>query len=341
MRLPLLLCFFLCTAFAQSSDSIEGGNISAVNVSSPSNSTWHGIIGHVYPSPFSPISINATGSNITQLAVNASSSACTYGVECLSLLFSNSSSAITSLSRGNLSVLDAFIGSPYENATATFAFSETFETSDFGNITGVPTTYTYSPTPGTFRLGYLQDQDGNLVFITEVVSGQPGFNGSLYDFQLMLPTQNGTPVAYYLSVDLLCKEENVTPPEPPEPPGPPQGGGGTHTPYYPGNITPPQPNITNATNITHCDIILYCEEWGPCIDGFREQPCRDLTNCSNTEVFRVERCPMPGNQTIIPIEEIPIIIISPEYPCCLPLIILLLLIPVYALERLRRRKREK
>ena len=55
-----------------------------------------------------------------------------------------------------------------------------------------------------FREGYLQDQDGNLVFITPTVNAQPGFNGSLFDFQAILPTQKGAPVSYFAGADLSC-----------------------------------------------------------------------------------------------------------------------------------------
>jgi len=336
MRIPLFLLFLVLAAFAQSYAPSEGGNISAVNTTSDSNSSWHGICGQATPSASTPLAVAAVGGNVTALSVNTGSSACTAGIGRLVLLFSNSSGAITSLSRGNLSVLDAFIGRINENGTSTFLLSESFATANFGTITGVPTAYTNSPAPGTFRFGYLQDQNGNLVFIADVLSDRPGFNGTAFDFQLMLPTNNGSTVTYYVTADLLCLSENATPPS-----NPPGGGGGTHTPYYPGNATAPVEPPHPPENASQCDIILFCDEWGPCEGGFRQQACRDLSNCSNTEVYRVERCPLPpGNETIIPpVEEIPLIIIKPEFPCCLPLLILLLLIPVFAIERLRRRVR--
>jgi hypothetical protein len=339
MRIPLLLLFFACVAFAQSVPT-EGGNISAVNATQDSNSTWHGVCGQASASPFTPVTVSAAPGNITCLTINTGSASCAYGVMDLFLLFSNSSTAITSLSRGNLTVLDDFIASNTQNASSTFVMSTTFDTANFGTITGVPTTYTNSFVPATFRLGYLQDQAQNLVFITDIVSDQAGFNGSLFDFQLMLPTMNGTPVDYYLTVDLSCNPPPGTNGTPSQPPG---GGGGTHTPYYnQTNITPPtEPPEGNATNITQCDIILYCSEWGPCTDGYRYQSCKDTMNCSNTEVFRVEKCiGPPGNETKPPlIEIIPQIIIKPEFPCCLPMLFLLILLPIYVvLKRLRKQK---
>jgi hypothetical protein len=339
MRFPLLLLFIACIAFSQSVPT-EGGNISDVDVDQAANSSWHGVCGQTATSAPVPITVTAVPGNVTYLTINTGAASCASGVSELVFLFSNSSTPVTALSRGNLSVLDSFINRPSENASSTFVMSSSFTTAHFGTITGVPTTYTNSAVPGTFRLGYLQDQAGNLVFITTPVSDQAGYNGSLYDFQLMLPTRNGTDVPYYLTVDLLCNPTNVTPPHPPG-----GGGGGTHTPYWNqtgGNVTPPiEPPQGNGTNITQCEIVLYCDEWGSCADGYRYQACRDLTNCSNTEVFRVEKCgTLPSNETAPPpLEIIPQIIVKPEFPCCLPILVLLILLPIYVvLKRLREQK---
>jgi hypothetical protein len=344
MRFPLFLLFIACIAFSQSVPT-EGGNISDVDAHQDANSSWHGVCGQTATSAPVPITVTATPGNVTYLTINTGAASCANGVSELIFLFSNSSTAITSLTRGNLTVLDSFINRMSENATSTFVMSSTFTTANFGTITGVPTTYTNSVVPGTFRLGYLQDQAGNLVFATPPVSNQAGFNGTLFDFQLMLPTRNGTDVPYYLTVDLLCNTTNATNVTPPHPPG--GGGGGTHTPYWNqtgGNVTPPiEPPGGNGTNISQCEIILYCAEWGACADGYRYQACRDQTNCSNTEVFRVEKCLMPpGNETAQPtIEDIPQIIVKPEFPCCLPLLLLLILLPVYVVLKRLREKKEK
>ncbi len=335
----LLFLILLSIAYAQV--GTEGGNVSAVNASQDSNSTWHGVCGQASASPFAPVTLTATPGNLTCLTISTGSASCANGVDALFLLFSNSSTSIISLSRGNQTTLDDFIARNSQNATSTFTMSTTFDTGAFGTITGVPTTYTSSSIPATFRLGYLQDQADNLVFITGIVADQAGFNGSLFDFQLMLPTRNGTDVDYYLTVDLLCNPTNGTPPHPPT-----GGGGGTHTPYWnqTGNITPPiEPPEGNGTNITQCDIILYCSEWGQCTDGYRYQSCKDMMNCSNTEVFRVEKCiGPPGNETKPPlIEEIPQIIIKPEFPCCLPMLFLLILLPIYIILKRLRKQKEK
>jgi len=349
-RFFIFFIFIVSLSFAQASDSTEGGNITDVNANATQNSSWYGVCGQASILSAVPMTITAIPGGVECLTIRTGSVSCDFGVRRLNLLFSNSSGGITSLRPGDLTMLDAFINRPAENATKTFLYSSSFGTAHHGTLSGVPTTYTRASNPTSFPLGYLQDQDNNLVFITPVVNDQPGFNGSSFDFQLMLPTRDGTNTDYYVTVDLLCISL------------PPQGGGGTHTPYY--NVTLPpmyecysdadcdedeycdipagQPGGTCRPNpVPGCDIILYCGEWGPCQeDGYRYQPCTDLMNCSDITVYRVEKCaPLPPIIPPIIPEEIPTIVITPECPC-LPLLVLLLLI-LLMLYLIKRRKDQK
>jgi len=321
--------FLLLSGISMAQVTTEGGNITHAELGGAVNSSWHGVVGQADGAPPVFTTVNATPGQLTSLLVHTNSSSCT-GPCPIYLLFSNSTTRITSLHRGNLTLLDQFINSENESATKTLLFSTTFTTANLGIITGVPTTYTFSPIPATFPLGYLQDQDGNLVFITAVVNHSRGFNGSFFDFQLMLPTNNGSSVMYYLTVDMSPPTPPPPPPPPPHNPKEPQGAGGTHTPYYnqTTNITPPIPPF--PPNVTACDIVLYCDEWQPCLDGYRKQSCRDMANCSNIEVFRVEKCPTEPTNITIPItpEEIQRVIVEPEWPCLIAIILLLLLLVV-------------
>jgi hypothetical protein len=294
MRAPLTLLFFVCAAFAQGYDSTEGGNITALNASSGYNSTWHGACGQASTAAFVPVSINATPGDTACLTVNTGAGVCTSGVERLYLLFSNSSSMITSLSAGNLTALDAFINREGQNGSSTFVLSTTFETANFGTIGAVPTTYTNPPVPATFRLGYLTDQAGNLVFITPVVEDQAGFNGSLFDFQLMLPTNNGTPTMYYAGIDLAC---NPQPPTNVTPPGPGGGGGGTHTPYY-----PPSPPVPPVECLCGEVVNGTCVEYECCSDdGCAGTEYCDIPAGGRGGVCRpVEGCGVAENHALIP-----------------------------------------
>ena len=213
----LLSLIILAPPLSAAGAETEGGNISRADVSLFGASRWHGACGQVSSSPFAPAVITATGGAITSLTIQTGSSSCAHGAETVNLLFSNSSSAISSLAPGSLALLDSFVGSHSENASSTFLESSTFSTSGFGSISGVPTAYTEPAAARKFRLGFLQDQSGNLVFITPAVSDETGYNGSPMDFQAMLPTNNGSAVQYHVSVDISC---SPAPPTPSPSPGP-------------------------------------------------------------------------------------------------------------------------
>ncbi len=211
----LLSFFLLLSAGAAFSVETQGGNITAQNLPlQNATSLWFGLFGQASSSASSNITINATAGNLSEITLDTGSGACgVLGVKKLVLLFSNSSSPILSLAEGNLSQLDAFINSSTQNATATFTSLSTFATASFGSIAAVPTAYTAPASSQNFRMGYLQDQDGNVVFITLPVSDQVGFNNTLTDYQIILPT-NGTPVAYHYRADVSCNPSPTPTPTP-------------------------------------------------------------------------------------------------------------------------------
>jgi hypothetical protein len=293
MKIPLFLLFLFAFSFAQAgNDTTEGGNITEVNATLDQVSSWYGVCGQALPSAFAPVTINATPGNTTCLTINTGESSCTNGlVGTIHLLFSNGSSAITSLSPGSLPLLDIFINRESENGTATFTSLSSFSIPGFGTVAGVPTTYTYSPVPGTFKMGYMQDQAGNIVIATPLVSDQTGFNGSAFDFQLMLPTKNVTPTLYYLTAAKECA---------PSPSGgnPPQGGGGTHTPYY--NVTqppppPPPPPPGQCVPPSCCTSDAQCGDKQMCSipPGSSSGECEDIAACgivTNHSIVQVWEC---------------------------------------------------
>ncbi len=340
----LFLLLVLMSFSLAGNSTTEGGNVTGIDAESNATSIWHGVTGNVGGAPFVPFSFVADPGNISYFDINTGFNSCDGGeYVLLNLLFSNSSAAKTSLVRGNLSVLDNFILSMGENGTDTFVFSTTFSTADYGDITGVPTTYTNSPIPNTFRMGYLQDQNGDLVIIVPVVEDEQGFNGSIFDLQLMLPTMNGTNVTYYVFVDLECAEDEG----PPQPPGGPTGGGGgSGIPYYNESrrpeVPPEVPGIP-PVKPPRCDIVLFCEEWGECIDGYRYQKCEDYNNCTNTTVYRVEDCPPAEPEE--PIEaiskELIPVRVRQELPCIIPIVLILTILLILILLYYRRRKEEE
>jgi len=218
----IALLFFTGFAFAGNATTV-GGNITNANLSSgqDTNASWHAVVGHASTSAFGSMVIPATPGNITRTTIGTGASICTSGVDILNILFSNSSSLIINVTAGSLDVLDSFINDAGQDGTATFKNLTDVSTSAYGTIASVPTTYTNAPNMATFKMSYLQDNSGNVVFIMPVVDDQMGFDSQLYDFQFMLPTKNTT-TNYFLNVDLKCK----APPPPPPPPGPSGGGGG-------------------------------------------------------------------------------------------------------------------
>ena len=231
----------------------QGSNITFANITSGNaSSTWYGLCGNVSGAAPSNVTLNATAGAINCSFTPATgSSSCSNGATFINLLFSNSSVNATTLAGGNLTVLDAFINRSSQNGTSTFITTATFQTAGYGNIGLVPTTYTNPSAAQDFPIGYLQDQSGNLVFITTVAAGKTGYNGSAVDFQAILPTKDGQNTTYYMGVDISC---NNTPPPPPPPPPAPGGGGnylispGVSIRYYatvpPANISPVPPNIS-------------------------------------------------------------------------------------------------
>ena len=236
MRTSILLIFLFSLASLQSaagSNTTEGGNITLLNVTLQNTSTWYGICGAVSSPAFSNVTINATAGTVDcSFTIATGSSGCPNGVSFTSLIFSNTSQNFTSLSAGNLSALDDFINRTIENGSNTFTSSRTFETAGWGNITSVPTAYTEPASQQDFPEGYLQDSAGNLAFIAPVTSDKTGFNGTLYDFQAILPTYDGQNTTYYLRVDMACNAANVTPSPVPAPPSSSFVTPGFSIPYF-------------------------------------------------------------------------------------------------------------
>lgn len=183
-----------------------GGNITAVNLElSAGNTTWYASCGQASSEPVSTLSITAVPGNVSCRTINTGSASCSAGPSMVNLIFSNSSFAITSLSAGSLSALDSFIGSHgFQDAAGTFSSSTAFNTSAYGTLSSVPTAYAYPAASQKFRTGYLQDQGGNIVFLAPVSYNQTGFNGSLMDFEALLPTRDNAATTYYVTVDLSC-----------------------------------------------------------------------------------------------------------------------------------------
>ena len=207
MRAIPIALLLVISQLASAQVQAQGGDISFLSISQPFSSTWHAVIGTTSPSQASAFAVNATPGGVSRVTAATSESDCLEGAGAINILFSTSQEKITSLSPGNLASLDFTMAFFTEDATHTFGERKTaFSTASWGQIGNVPTAYTSSPSGNeTFRLGYLQDQSGNFVFIAPVNKGRQAFDGSQADFQLMLPTKNGAGTTYFAQADLSCR----------------------------------------------------------------------------------------------------------------------------------------
>jgi hypothetical protein len=181
----------------------EGGNVTEANFTGLQNSTnWGAFYGDVVLGAGSTYTVTVYGNNINLQNMVAQNPPCAYTSISMHIIAVNDTGITTPLSAGNLAVLDAFIGNA-ENGSRTFNSTSTFNLT-YGAYSSVPTTYTYAnnATSPDFRMGYLNDADGNLVFVADVVSDRPNWNGSTSDYQIML-ANNGSPINYTMWVNVI------------------------------------------------------------------------------------------------------------------------------------------
>jgi len=88
------------------------------------------------------------------------------------------------------------------SASNTFTQSATYE---IGTVSYTsPSTFTFKEgevIPATFDLGILKDGNGNILIATHIANFTTGFNGRLYNYQMILPVKNGTNPRYYFFTD--------------------------------------------------------------------------------------------------------------------------------------------
>jgi hypothetical protein len=216
----LLLCGVL---FSIANVTTEGGNVTNVYFNQTQNSThWDGVYGDVVLGAGVTYTHTVNGNGIVLLNIVGQDPPCTYTGLSMHIIAVNNSVLALPLAAGNLAQLDAFIGGS-QNGSTTFTALSNFVLNS-GTYNNVPTAYSYAngaPSPD-FREGYLNDALGNLVFIADVVSDQPNWNGSTSDYQIMLPN-NGSGVQYWLWVEV---NYTCVPPTPPD-------GGKDHKLYVP------------------------------------------------------------------------------------------------------------
>jgi len=205
--LALLLAIPLVSASHLGNSTIaEAGNVTELTIFPRANQTtkWQGFAGQVFfgTNASSPSILNATGGlvNATNMFFQID---CDDPVSATGfILISNSSTTPAGLTAGNLTQLNAFVGTGDDTASATFTTTSTFALST-GTVTGVPTVFTFINESGQiddFREGYL-NQGNNLVFAVVIEKDLHGYNRSFFDYQAILPAPNQT-VSYFIFGDI-------------------------------------------------------------------------------------------------------------------------------------------
>jgi hypothetical protein len=188
------------------STNATGGYVTYLNLNvQQQTSHWTGFFGEFVFAPQSqaPTSVTAGGGNLTlQNFIFTTSCAGPTNISGV-IMFTNSSSLPTGLVPGNLTMLNNSVPGVLDSPSNTFTQLSSYVIG--GNtINNVPTTYTYinsSPQNTSFKEGYLQDSNGNLVFVSVIEENILGFNQSTYDFQIMTPVLNFGPTSYNVFAD--------------------------------------------------------------------------------------------------------------------------------------------
>ncbi len=148
---------------------------------------------------------------------------------------------LTNLTAGNVSSIDAITGQGDESGTNTFTSKSSYRIPYTGGtiLTDVPTLYTFvesKPQFNYFKEGLLQDENGTVVFAVPISSSPvPGYDGSTYYFQFILPNNESNPLTYYM----FYLPSDLPPGGGPGGPGGGGGGGGG------GGAGPSGENYTN------------------------------------------------------------------------------------------------
>lgn len=185
------------------SNNARGGYITEVNVTGLSLTDhwqgYYGVLNYTSPtSPTHPYYFNESGPNISSIrSITLVASSFTLGY----ILISNSSTApnVSNLIAGNPSTIDLITGTGSDSGTNTFTFNTSYTNLPYIGTIVAPTVYTYinSGESMYFREGFMRDGN-DLVFIVPIKEMRTGYDGSSYNFQLILPNNKSDPITYYM-----------------------------------------------------------------------------------------------------------------------------------------------
>lgn len=185
------------TSTASSTVSIDGGNVTYVDVNSNVvTSRWAGFYGNVSGSLFLA---DASSNNFYQWSISSMTGAVVYAADGTISDWAQGSS-IVPLTNANA---PTNVNGVYtDNFTQTYNANEAFTSSTY-NIASTPyaTTYNSSGVAGNLKTYALySNTDAKTIWAGKVVDDANGFDGSTVDYQILLPAQTGTTYSFYMEL---------------------------------------------------------------------------------------------------------------------------------------------
>jgi len=187
-------------------DAPNAGEIKFIEISVAGPLYWGGIYGEIIVNTSSTTKTNITfsGGTVTNLNVTLP---CESG-EVYASTVSNIS--LVNIKAGNKTDIDNYLSvnsTHRESGSLTFTNSSRYIVNGT-SINNVPTTYTNvnNEDSTNFDEGLL-NQSGTLVFLSNILTDQIGFDGIAHDYQMILPI-NATEITYYFFTD--CETSTTT-----------------------------------------------------------------------------------------------------------------------------------
>jgi len=204
MKRFAILLLLLSLLSAQANVTTEGGNVTRVFLNGTRLSeNWDGLYGQVVLGIGATQTYTGVGNNISIMDLSGSSPPAGCSAQHINIIATNNTLPILvlPLSPGSITQLDELINSS-ENASNVFTFTDSYSLS-VGSFSNIPSTYTRSyNNQNNFEMGYLNDANGNIVFVAKYNSDKVDWNNTHSDYQIMLPKGTSN-MAYNIWVDVV------------------------------------------------------------------------------------------------------------------------------------------
>ncbi len=127
------------------------------------------------------------------------------------IVYTNSSTMPSTLGPGNIAQLDAFVNAGMDSANNTFTEVSNFT---YRGVTynNIPTAYGVNASSGIYvKEGYLNDVNGNVVFLIQVESNATGYGNYSFRYQSIVPLRNQTMIPWevFSQIRVQCTPESI------------------------------------------------------------------------------------------------------------------------------------